>query len=76
MIEAVIEKILNSSELELKTMRKERFDDILKVTDHLMGRLYHGWAKKLKLNEISLKIVKKFLSLDFLERRIDGAKLL
>ena len=74
--DAVLDKVMNASEAQLKSTRKERFEDILKAIDDLYHRTRDSDLRKETMNNINLQLAKKFLELDFLERRIDGVRLL
>jgi len=76
LIEAVRFKLLQASEAQLRTVRKERFDEILKSLETLLLRTKSNEEKKNEIAMLHLDLALIFLRQTFLERRIDGAKFL
>jgi hypothetical protein len=78
LVEGVKNKILSSSEAIIKVIKKDRIDGIVQcLTGSLMGRMMSYRQREELKNTLVLEIGCAFLSqYNFLERRIDGAKMI
>jgi len=75
---AAREKILRANITQLRTVSGKKFDEILEALyKHLLPRVTSRDAASLECdrNLVTLEIAQVFLGVDFLERRIDGLKL-
>lgn len=74
---AIKKKILTSSEASLKNFKKERVDTLIQyLFNILMSRLLPYQIRENQKNVVTLDIGCYFLTLNFLEKRIDGAKMI
>jgi hypothetical protein len=74
---AIKKKILSSSEASLRNFRKERVDTLIQyLFNIMMTRIMPYQLRENEKNMLSLDIGCYFLTLNFLEKRIDGAKLI
>jgi len=74
---AIKKKILSSSEASLRNFRKERVDTLIQyLFNIMMTRIMPYQVRENEKNKLSLDIGCYFLTLNFLEKRIDGAKLI
>jgi hypothetical protein len=74
---AIKKKILSSSEASLRNFRKERVDTLIQyLFNIMMTRIMPYQVRENEKNMLSLDIGCFFLTLNFLEKRIDGAKLI
>jgi|LauGreDrversion4_2_1035121.scaffolds.fasta_scaffold48368_2 hypothetical protein len=74
---AIKKKILSSSEASLRNFRKERVDTLIQyLFNIMMTRIMPYQVRENEKNMLSLDIGCYFLTLNFLEKRIDGAKLI
>jgi hypothetical protein len=74
---AVRNKVLKATEMQLRNIRKDRIDGIVhNLIDVLFNRLVTFKQRDLDKNLFNLDIGCAFLKVNFLEKRIDGAKLI
>jgi hypothetical protein len=74
---AVRNKVLNATEMQLRNIRKDRIDGIVhSLIDVLFNRLVTFKQRDLDKNLFNLDIGCVFLKVNFLEKKIDGAKLI
>ena len=71
------EKILNASEVLLRNFKKDRIDLLVQtIFGGFMTRIMAFQPRDLERNSFLLDIGIQFLRLNFLEKRIDGAKMI
>jgi hypothetical protein len=75
--DAVQNKILNADEKQLRAMMRERTEEIVKTLwEKLMARLMTFFDSQVHKQILNMNIGVLYLRQKFLERRIDGAKLI
>ena len=76
-LQAAVElSILNAPEQSIRNVRKERIDGIVKNLDYLLRRVYVYEEKIKAVEKLNLDIALMCLKASFLERRIQGIKIL
>ena len=74
--DAVEEKLANATEAQLRAVRRERIDEIVdRVWKTLMARVYDRFALEVVKGKVIVRVGIVFLQQSFLEKRIDGAKM-
>lgn len=75
--DAIQNKILNADEKQLRSMRRERTEEIVNTLwEKLMARLMTYFDSQVQKQIFNMNIGVLYLRQKFLERRIDGAKLI
>jgi hypothetical protein len=75
--QAVCGKILSASEASLKNFRRDRIDSmIMYIFNILLTRIMPYQLREQEKHMFTLRIGCYFLQLNFLEKRIDGAKMI
>ena len=74
---AVQKKLLTASEASLKNVKKDRIDGIIQgLVNGLMSRQMTYRQREQEKMALSLVVGAAFLAFNFLEKRIDGAKMI
>ena len=74
---AIRNKILNATEAQLRTFNKARMDEIVNTMwDKLMARLLTNIETQVQKNIFYMDMSVVYLHQKFLEKRIDGAKII
>ena len=74
--DTVEEKLANASEAQLRAVRRERIDEIVdKVWKTLLSRVYDRFTLEVVKGKVVVRVGIVFLQQSFLEKRIDGAKM-
>ena len=75
--DAVEQKLLSATVAQLKAVRKERIDELIeKVWKSLLLRLHDAVALEIVRGKVIVKVGIFFLKQNFLEKKIDGAKMI
>ena len=75
--DALKAKILHASEAQLRTFNKQRMDEIVNTMwDKLMARLLPLFDTQVQKNIFYMDVSVVYLQQKFLEKRIDGAKII
>ena len=71
----VKDKIINATNYQLKSVKKDRIEGIIEhLYDKILTRIYYSEERKVHKLQFMFDIGSTFIGLNFLEKRIDGAK--
>lgn len=74
--DAVEDKLANATEAQLRAVRRERIDEIVdRVWRTLLSRVYDRFTLEVVKGKVVVRVGIVFLQQSFLEKRIDGAKM-
>ena len=74
--ETASRKLLSINEQQIRNIKKERVDAYIKCIEVIISRLKGTDPRRRYIGKLSLELALIFLKQTFLERRIDGAKLI
>lgn len=74
---AVLSKILNANEAQIRSMKQHRMEELVNTLwDKIMARKYTPTETSIQKNFFNFEIGALFMRQTFLERRIDGARII
>jgi len=74
---AVLQKVINATEVQIRSMKQHRMEELVNTLwDKIMARIYDRTETSIQKNIFNFEIGALFLRQTFLERRIDGARII
>ncbi len=74
---AVLKKIITATEVQIRSMKQQRMEELVTTLwEKIMARAYNNVETSIQKNIFNLEIGALFMRQTFLERRIDGARII
>jgi hypothetical protein len=72
---AVEDKLMGATQIQLRQMKRDRIEELISTLwDKIMARLHSHFDATVQKNILNLQVGVLLLRMNFMEKRIDGAK--